>query len=142
MKKILLASALLLSFGVFAQTKADDFIKVNKETHDFGKVKHNEPATYYFEITNTSDKPVVIANATASCGCTIPEKPKAPILPGKTDKVKVVYNSASIGPINRDITITLAGVQIPKVVHIKGEVLSADAYAAYEKEKGKTSKVN
>lgn len=142
MKKFLLASALLLSFGVFAQSKADDFIKVNKETHDFGKVKHNAPATYEFEITNTSDKPVVIANATSSCGCTVPEKPKEPILPGKTAKVKVVYNSATIGTINKDITISLAGVQIPKVVHIKGEVLTAEAYAAYEKDKSKTSKVN
>ncbi len=142
MKKFLLASALLLSFGVFAQTKADDFIKVNKETHDFGKVKHNEPAAYEFVITNTSKQPIVISNATSSCGCTVPEKPKEPILPGKTGKVKVVYNSATIGTINKDITISLAGVQIPKVVHITGEVLTADAYATYEKTKGKTSKVN
>ena len=32
-----------------------------------------------FEIKNISDKPVVVENASASCGCTVPEKPEKPI---------------------------------------------------------------
>lgn len=134
MKKIILfASALVFSLAVMAQQKVDDVIKVNTEKHDFGKIKQGVPVTYYFEITNTTDKPVVVENASASCGCTVPEKPTQPILPGKTDKLKVVYNAAAVGPINKDIYIKLAGVEQPKTVHITGEVLTAEAYDSLPK---------
>lgn len=128
-KVILLAFATAFSFAAMAQ-KADDVIKMNTEKHDFGKVKHNSPVTYYFEITNTSDKPIVIENASASCGCTVPEKPTQPILPGKSDKLKIVYSANAIGPINKEVYIKVAGIADQKIVRITGEVLSAEAYAA------------
>jgi hypothetical protein len=124
MKKIFLfATALVLSVAAISQQKADDVIKMNTETHDFGKIKQNVPVTYFFEIKNTSDKPVVIENASASCGCTVPEKPTQPIMPGKSDKLKVVYNAATVGPINKEIYIKLAGVPDQKIVRITGEVI-------------------
>src|SRR5690606_6253683 len=77
MKKfVLIASALVFGFVAMAQSKSDDVVKFNTEKHDFGKIKQNVPVTYYFEIKNTSDKPIVIENASASCGCTVPEKPQ------------------------------------------------------------------
>lgn len=141
MKKIfLLATAFVLTLGVFAQANADEVVKVNEQTHDFGKVKQNVPVTYNFEIKNISDKPIVIANATASCGCTVPEKPEAPIEPGKVGLLKVQYNSAALGAINKDVHIFIAGIEMPKTVHITGEVLAPEAYDAYQKEKGEKSK--
>ena len=134
MKKIiLLASAFVFSLAVMAQSKPDDVLKVNTETHSFGKIKQGTPVTYFFELTNKSDKPLVVENASASCGCTVPEKPSQPIMPGKTDKLKVVYNAAAVGPINKDVYIKLAGVDEQKVVHITGEVLTAEAYDALPK---------
>jgi hypothetical protein len=124
MKKItLIAAALFFSVAMMAQSKPDDVIKLNAETHNFGKIKQGVPVTYYFEITNISDQPIVIENASASCGCTVPEKPEKPIAPGKSDKLKVVYNAASVGPINKDVYIKLAGIEQTKVIHITGEVI-------------------
>jgi hypothetical protein len=124
MKKItLIATALLLSVTMMAQTKPDDVIKLNAETHNFGKIKQGVPVTYYFEIKNISDQPIVVENASASCGCTVPEKPEKPIAPGKSDKLKVVYNAAAVGPINKDVYIKLAGIEQTKVIHITGEVI-------------------
>ena len=131
MKKIiLLASAFVFSLSVMAQQKPDDVIKVNTETHSFGKIKQGTPVTYFFELTNKSDKPIVVENASASCGCTVPEKPSQPIMPGKTDKLKVVYNAAAVGPINKDVYIKLAGIDEQKIVHITGEVLTPEAWTA------------
>jgi hypothetical protein len=126
MKKLLLAATVLL-FGMVAtaQTKPDDVIKLNTETHDFGKIKQGVPVTYYFEIKNITNEPIVIENASASCGCTVPEKPEKPIPPGKTDKLKVVYNAAAVGPINKDVYIKIAGVEQQKIIHLKGEVVAA-----------------
>jgi hypothetical protein len=154
MKKILfLATAFVCTLAVKAQVtpatpvttevkpavqgpKADDVIKMNVETHDFGKVPQGTPVMYNFEITNISKEPVVVENTWASCGCTTPDKITEPILPGKTVKLKVQYNAAAVAPINKDVFIKIAGIETAKSVHISGEVLSAEAWAAYQKEKG------
>ncbi len=139
MKKIiLLATAFVFTLAVTAQSKVDSVIKMNFDTHDFGKVKQGIPVTYDFEIKNISDKPIVVENTWASCGCTTPEKITEPILPGKTARLKVQYNAAAVAPINKDVFIKIAGVEQPKSVHISGEVLTPEAYDAYMKEKGET----
>ncbi len=131
MKKIFLfASAIVFSMAVMAQApatqlKADDVAKFNTEKHDFGKIKQGVPVTYFFEITNISDKPLVVENASASCGCTIPEKPEKPINPGATAKIKVQYNAAAVQPFTKDVYIKLAGIEQPKTLHITGEVVAA-----------------
>ncbi len=135
MKKIfLLATAFMFTLGAMAQPKPEDVIKVNFETHDFGKIKQGEPVTFIFELKNISDKPVVVENTSASCGCTTPEKPTEPILPGQVGKIKVVYNAAAVAPFTKDVYIKLAGIDAQKIVHITGEVLTTEAYEAYKKE--------
>lgn len=136
MKKIFLFTAsLVFGLAVMAQTKADEIVQFNTVKHDFGKLKQNVPATYFFEIKNISDKPVVVENSTASCGCTIPEKIEKPIMPGETAKLKVQYNAASIAPFTKDVHVKFAGVDQPKTVQITGEVLAPDAYDAWAKQK-------
>lgn len=151
MKKILfLATAFLFTLAVKAQTpvedkakpKVEDVIKMNVETHDFGKVKQGIPVTYEFEIKNISKEPVVVERTWASCGCTTPEAITEPILPGKTAKLKVQYNSAAVAPINKDVFIKIVGIEAPKTVHISGEVLTVEAYEAYLKEKGEVPSKN
>lgn len=133
MKKLfLLATAFVAGFAAMAQ-KPDDLIKLNAETYNFGKIKMGVPVTTFFTVTNTSDKPVVLESVTPSCGCTTPEWSKEPVAPGASTQIKVGYNAASPQPFTKDITIKLAGVQEVKFIHITGEVLNADAYAAYEK---------
>ena len=139
MKSILLAAtAFLFSAVVMAQSKADDVIKMNIEKYDFGKIKQNVPVVYNFEIKNTSDKPVVVENSWGSCGCTTPEKPKEPIQPGQTAKLKVQYNAAALNHFEKDVYIKLAGIEQPKTVKMTGEVLDAAAYETYAK--GKSDK--
>ena len=136
MKKLLfIAAGFILTAGAMAQTsKPDDFAKFNTNKYDFGKIKQSVPATYYFEVTNTSDKPLVIENAHATCGCTTPEYQKDPILPGKTAKIKVGYNAANGGHFEKPVYIKFAGIDEEKVVAITGEVLPAEAFDVWTKE--------
>jgi hypothetical protein len=136
MKKLFfIAAAFIVTAGAMAQTsKPDDFAKFNTAKYDFGKVKQNVPAVYSFEITNTSDKPLVIENAHATCGCTIPEYQKDPILPGKTAKIKVQYNAANGGQFDKTVYVKLAGVDEEKALGITGEVLPAEAFDAWTKD--------
>ncbi|MEO6612096.1 MAG: DUF1573 domain-containing protein [Chitinophagaceae bacterium] len=139
MKKIfLLTTAFALSLASFAQTtpvaqtKAEDLIKVNVEKHDFGKIVQGTPVVYSFEIKNVSDKPIVIENTWASCGCTTPDKIVDPIMPGKSVPLKVQYNAAAAASFIKDIYIKVAGIDQPKSIQITGEVLTAEAYQAYK----------
>ena len=135
MKKIILfASAFVLSLSVMAQAHVDSVVKMKEETHDFGKIKQGIPATTYFEFKNVSNKPVVVQVATAGCGCTKPEWDSLPVAPGKFSKIKVGYNAAAMGSFTKDVYITFAGVPEQKTIHIKGEVLAADAYDAWQKD--------
>ncbi|HEX4875403.1 MAG TPA: DUF1573 domain-containing protein [Chitinophagaceae bacterium] len=141
MKKItLLATAFLFTVAAMAQTKPDDVMKVNTEKHDFGKIKQGVPVDFVFEVKNISSKPIVVESTNASCGCTTPEKPTEPIMPNETGKIKVQYNAAAVAPFTKDVYIKLVGVDQPKTVQITGEVLSAEAYEAYMKEKGSKPK--
>jgi hypothetical protein len=143
MKKLLLiASAFIIGLSASAQ-KTDDFVKLKSEKFDFGKIKQNVPVTTYFEFTNTSDRPVVIESAVASCGCTTPEYAKEPIAPNATTKIKVGYNAAAPGAFTKNVTLKLAGVPDAKVLVITGEVLDAAAYDTYvknQKTKGAAAK--
>ena len=144
MKKILLVAAVFMSgITAMAQQKPDDVIKVNTEKYSFGKIKQNVPVSTVFEIKNVSDKPVVVENTWGSCGCTTPEKPKEPIAPGATAKLKVNYNAAAMSSFEKDVFIKLAGVTEPKIVKITGEVLDENAYNTYvqsdEYKKAKTT---
>ena len=136
MKKLFfIAAAFIVTTGAMAQTtKPDDFAKFNTNKYDFGKVKQNVPAVYSFEITNTSDKPLVIENAHATCGCTVPEYQKDPILPGKSAKIKVQYNAANGGQFDKTVFVKLAGVDQEKSLGITGEVLPAEAFDTWTKE--------
>jgi hypothetical protein len=134
MKKILLLAAVFATgFTAMAQQKADEVMKVNVETYDFGKIKQGTPVTTYFTITNTSDKPITIENAWAGCGCTTPEFSKEPIAPGATSKLKVGYNAAAMGHFTKDVNVKIAGYQQQKIVKITGEVVNASATDALSK---------
>jgi len=135
MKKLFfIAAAFIVTAGAMAQTKPDDVAKFNTNKYDFGKVKQNVPAVYSFEITNTSDKPLVIENAHATCGCTVPEYQKDPILPGKSAKIKVQYNAANGGQFDKTVFVKFAGVDQEKSLGITGEVLPAEAFDTWAKE--------
>ncbi len=136
------ATAFIFSYAAIAQAKPDDVMNVNTETHNFGKIKQAVPVTYTFELTNKSDKALVVENTSGSCGCTTPEKIEEPIMPGKTVKLKVNFNAAAVGPINKDVYIKLAGIDERKTVHITGEVLTPEAFDEYVKTKAKESKNN
>lgn len=134
MKKILfLAASFVAGFTAMAQQKADEVIKLNTEKYDFGKIKQGVPVTTFFTITNISNKPVIIENAYAGCGCTTPEYSKEPIAPNGTTKLKVGYNAAAMNHFDKTVSIKVAGFTEPKVIMITGEVLDDKAYEAYTK---------
>ena len=141
MKKLFFTMIAAFAFTTWAaaqntegQLKAEDVISFNVKTHDFGKIKQGTPVTYDFAFENVSDKPVVIENAWASCGCTTPTKPEQPVAKGKSNIIKAGFNAAAAGPFDKTVYVKVQGIDIPVELKITGNVLSADAYAKYQAE--------
>lgn len=83
-------------------------LSFNEMEHDYGTVKEDSDNTTNFIVTNTGKKPLIIEKVDASCGCTTPQKPEKPILPGKSDKIKVVFHPkpGQVGEQNKTVTVT------------------------------------
>lgn len=99
-------------------------ISFEKETHDFGQIPFRGNATCTFELKNTGKEPLIISKVGWSCSCTVAEWPTEPIAPGKKALIKVRYDSARVGKINKSFTVQSNAVNEPeKKLYIKGEVL-------------------
>ncbi|WKK77248.1 DUF1573 domain-containing protein [Marivirga salinae] len=76
-------------------------MEFEEKTHDFGKITEGDVVTKVFTFKNTGEAPLIISNATSSCGCTVPSYPKdKPIAPGEEGEIEVKYNSR--GKKNQD----------------------------------------
>lgn len=140
MKRLLLAIAILTSTSLFAQKKADEIAKLNVSTYDFGKIKQNVPATAEVIVTNIGTDPLLIEQATPSCGCTVSDYTKTPIAPGKTGTIKATYNAATLGQFDKTLTVKFAGADDVKFVKLTGDVLAAAAYNSSKDNKASEKK--
>ncbi len=102
-------------------------MKFKEDAHNFGKIKEGEKVTYDFEFTNNGKTPLIISDAVATCGCTVPEWPKNPIAPGAIGKINVVFNSAGKGGLqDKVVTITANTIPAETKIHLIGEVEKAN----------------
>ncbi|MDO5655719.1 MAG: DUF1573 domain-containing protein [Flavobacteriaceae bacterium] len=82
-------------------------LTLSSETYDFGDVQANSTTERIIEFTNTGNSPLVITNAKATCGCTVPEYSKEPIAPGAKGSMKVSYKAPNTnGKQTKTVTLT------------------------------------
>lgn len=123
MKKFMLVVGVALLY--FTATRAQDNssteakkdtaqISFAQTTYDEGSVKPGSH-TFEFEFANTGTKPLVLTNVAPSCGCTIADWPKEPIMPGKKGVIKATYNASGVGNFQKNITVH-SNAQTPTVV--------------------------
>jgi hypothetical protein len=106
--------------------------------HNFGELPEGPKASVDFVFTNTGNKPLILTDVKASCGCTTPDWPKEPILPGQTSKIKVEYNTQGRpGEFTKSITITsnIDDGQ-PRMIYIKGKVIPSSTSPTHDMHDG------
>lgn len=143
MKKSIICGLIIMLTSCNSGTKATD--KINSENlaaaekvaqearrfpkmtfekleHDFGKIKQGTSVETIFKFTNTGDAPLVITEASSSCGCTVPQKPKKPIEPGQTGEIKVQFNGSGKDLVTKTVTINANTEQGSQLLTIKAFV--------------------
>ncbi len=120
MKKIFLLTMLLI--GGISTSLAQAKIQFDKLSYDFGTFSEAQPVQKCtFTFTNTGDKPLVINQAVASCGCTVPQYTKTPIKPGEKGTIAVTYNGKGKFPGHFKKTITIRTNGVPEMTRLSVE---------------------
>jgi len=82
-------------------------VQLIDSVYNFGTVTEGEKVEFSYRFKNIGAKPLVISETHASCGCTVPQTPDKPILPGEVGFIKVVFNSAGKAKDHIEKTITV-----------------------------------
>ena len=129
MKKIVVMTLLLICGMTAALAQKPAEIKFDKLTHNFGTFSEKDPVvTCTFTYTNVGESPLVINQAVASCGCTVPTYTKTPVQPGESGTINVTYNGTGKFPGHFRKTITIRSNAKTEMVRltIEGNMLEEE----------------
>ncbi|MDB4180853.1 DUF1573 domain-containing protein [Flavobacteriaceae bacterium] len=132
MKKTLtLLLVSIFSLGIYAQDNVAK-IEFESETIDYGIIEKGSDGVRVFKFKNTGDVPLVVSAVKSSCGCTVPKKPTAPILPGENGEIEVKYDTKRVNPIRKTITVTSNADRPTVALKIKGTVIDSNKSSVIE----------
>lgn len=98
-------------------------VQIIDSVYDFGKVLEGEVVEYSYRFKNEGTNPLIVSNASASCGCTVPEKPEAPIKTGEIGFIKVKFDTKGrAGAAHKTVTILSNANPAFPILVLKGEV--------------------
>lgn len=107
-------------------TRAENYAEIKFDTlrHNFGKFSKEDPIVKCtFGFTNTGTAPLIINQAFATCGCTVPTWPNKPIKPGERGEIEVTYNGKGKFPGHFQKTVTVRTNGVTEVVRLTIEGL-------------------
>jgi hypothetical protein len=135
-KRLLILKYMLASFvmitaplAMHAQTSgagAQDSIKFNKLEHDYGTIERGSDGQCEFTFTNKGNKPLILSNVRASCGCTVPQWTREPVGPGENGTIKVKYNTQITGAFNKTIIVNSNAANQTVSLRVKGQVVKPE----------------
>lgn len=93
--------------------------------HNFGRVYEGEEVTYGFAFTNAGQSPLLISGVATSCGCTVADYPKEPVMPGEGGILKVNFRSTGqTGYEEKSVTVQTNTARGAIPLYIKAEIIS------------------
>ncbi len=102
-------------------------IKWESTDLDYGTIQQDADGAREFRFTNVGKSPLILSNCRGSCGCTVPDCPKEPIMPGQKGVIKVSYDTHRIGPFTKTVTVESNAKNNTETLKIHGTVLDPNA---------------
>ena len=129
MKQLLgiFALVLMASFQLAAQATTEPVANpdskakftLESDVVDYGTIDQGGEPLRVAKFTNTGTEPLIISGAKGSCGCTVPNWPKEPIMPGESSQIEIRYDTKRVGAINKTVTVSSndpAGKHVIRVI--------------------------
>ncbi len=125
MKRVL---SIFLSFVAFSLNAQSDIqagkISFNTLDINYGIIKRDSDGTREVTVTNKGNFPLIITSCSATCGCTVPNCPQEPIMPGKSEVIKITYNTHNVGEFSKNVTVySNDQVNSMSVIKVHGQVI-------------------
>ncbi|MFT5822560.1 MAG: hypothetical protein ACI8ZM_003816 [Crocinitomix sp.] len=109
------------------QNQGSTTIEYIETSHNFGNVRYPSENLHTFKFKNSGSVPLLIESATASCGCTVPNKPEEAILPGEIGELDVIFRpkEGQQGQVvKKRVTVTANTDPKQTYLEISGNVLA------------------
>ncbi|RYD51449.1 MAG: DUF1573 domain-containing protein [Sphingobacteriales bacterium] len=90
-------------------------IKFEETHHSFGKVRNGDKVQHVYTFKNVGTQPLLITKVDASCGCTAPSFPTAPVAPGETGEITLAFNSTNRGGFQEKTVFVHSNAQEPRM---------------------------
>lgn len=111
-----------------ANPGAAPVLSLESSIYDFGDVQANSTTERVIEFTNTGGSPLIIQNARASCGCTVPEYSKEPIAPGENGSLKVSFQApGNNGKQTKTVTLSTNSAAGEETFRITANVVGGNS---------------
>jgi hypothetical protein len=112
-------------------------VTVIDTVYNFGSVVDGMEVTKSFRFKNTGNKPLIIADASASCGCTKPTFNQKPIQPGEIGYIDVKFDSKGReGTAEKSINVTANVNPAFPVMILRGIVTPKEGASSHSKDDG------
>lgn len=131
MKNVLaiLTMVLVAAFQVSAQTTtpapastSGARLTLDSDVADYGTIDQGSDPLRIVKFKNTGTEPLIISGARGSCGCTVPNWPKEPIMPGESSQIEIRYDTKRVGGINKTVTVSSNDPGGDKTIRVVGTI--------------------
>lgn len=109
-------------------------VQFDKVDHDFGTIHAGDKVSTEFIVKNIGEGDLIITNAQATCGCTVPDYPKHPLKSGESAPIKVTFDSTGkSGNQSKTVTLTTNTETGSEKFNIRANVLTKEAIPPLKK---------
>ncbi|MFM2269131.1 MAG: hypothetical protein RL757_2572 [Bacteroidota bacterium] len=115
----------MFSFVAFFATlsMAQPVMQLEKTEVQYGTIAQGSDPLRKVKFKNTGNEALIIKSAQGSCGCTVPNFKREPIMPGETSEVEIRYDTQRLGEIYKTVTIETNEGGDKRVLTVKGNVV-------------------
>lgn len=89
-----------------------------------GEVEFQVPRQFSLGFTNKGDKPLLIKEVKASCGCLDVSFPKAPIAAGARGEIALTFDAKLLGSFYKEVEVLTNASDAPAYIAIQGTVVT------------------
>ena len=120
---LLLAQLSIFNFQ-FSTVWAQPRFVPDTDIKKVGEVQFQTPRQFSLGFTNKGDKPLLIKEVKASCGCLDVSYPKTPIAAGSRGEIALTYDAKLLGSFYKEVEVLTNASEAPVYIAIQGIVVT------------------
>ena len=106
-----------------AQLAASPHLVLDRSSHDFGKMEAGQQPVARFTVRNTGKTELVFGALSSGCYCVGYKTNPAPLAPGQSEVIELLYTQRQLGQVSDAVTITSNDVSGDAKITLKATIV-------------------